>query len=113
MPEEKKDLGFDLGLDAETIDPFELSKSEAGRAFVSGGKKPRTRDRRKGSGKYRTPTAGGKLIRITADLEPGLHKRLKMAALRDNIAQKQLISDLIDEGLKARREAAKAAGEED
>ena len=36
-----------------------------------------------------------------------------MAAMRDNLAIKQLISDLIEEGLKARREAARASGEED
>lgn len=114
MPDPKNPGGFDLGLDEAPVDKFELARSEVGREFVSGGKKPKQRkDGRTQRGKFRAPTAGGKLVRVTSDLDPSLHKKLKLAALRDNIAIKQLISDLIDEGLKARREAAKASGEED
>lgn len=116
MPEKKPNepMAFDLGLEEETVDRFELARSEAGQEFVRGGKKPKQRkDARSQRGKFRAPTTGGKLIRVTSDLDPALHKRLKMAAMRDNLAIKQLISDLIEEGLKARREAARASGEED
>lgn len=109
MPEEKKNtpLGFDLGLDSQSEDPFELLNSPAGQAFLKENSpgKTRARDGRstRGKNKGRRPTAGKDTVAISAYLKPELHKALKIMAMTENMAQKDLIAELLAEAIKARK----------